>query len=583
LVPLIYRADWAALSLSATVTSWTDPALDIRLRNYGRRHAAPDPGPAPAVIEHSYQVLLAPGGKYRVSHVRDGKRVHEGCDGVTAWTTSAGSAGAPGLAGLAQAERRKGGPWPVLDDLQNPARLLTRFTLEMTGPDETGTAESGTEQSGTEQSGTEQTGSGLAYRVTGRLRPLSTYGQRPQAAASMREVRLLVDAGTGVLLSYEELFEGQPVRRTGLGEVRLDPPEAADGTRFAPPPGIERPEEASAGPREARPGSRSAMSGRPGDAVRGAAGLAANAMGFAVRHWPQSSAPRAGAAGPGASGPMNPVPLDPQRLEPVSDQVINLLNGTGQAAPHLAAEVHERISGRLLTEAISRLRGAMPTVLDGILGPDALWDAVEARDNSADRVKRLRLGGAGRYRIDHVAGDRSSDPETIGCDGDRQWQVSGSRVTARSARPLSREFSCLVDPVWLLGGDRLWAGGETGVGGRRGFVVVGRRRHPGELPDPEYFWPGSPADQVEAVVDADLAVLVRLTGFLRDELVISLEMRDLVASVADAGAFDVPPGARGGPLANLGLTPVGAAKTAAGLGAFGAAAVVGWLQKRPRS
>ena len=41
LVPLMYRADWAAVSLSATVTSWTDHALRIRVRDRGRRHAAP--------------------------------------------------------------------------------------------------------------------------------------------------------------------------------------------------------------------------------------------------------------------------------------------------------------------------------------------------------------------------------------------------------------------------------------------------------------------------------------------------------------------------------------------------------------
>jgi hypothetical protein len=52
-----------------------------------------------------------------------------------------------------------------------------------------------------------------------------------------------------------------------------------------------------------------------------------------------------------------------------------------------------------------------------------------------------------------------------------------------------------------------------------------------------------------------------------------------------AGAFEVPPGARRGlPLDGYGLpSPTETAKAAAGLGVAGAAALVGWLQKRPRS
>jgi hypothetical protein len=591
LVPLMYRADWAAVSLSATVTSWTDHALRIRVRDRGRRHAAPDPDSDQElpVTENTYQVLLAPGGKYRISHFRDGQVVHEGCDGVTGWLISPGSPGTPGRPGLAQVFRHHAAPWSGLDDLQYPARLLSRFSLELTG--------------------TAAAGDRPVCRLTGRARPLSGYGREAQDGSSAAEVRLLVDAGTGLLLSYEELADGQPVHRTVVSDLRLDPAEAADGARFQPPPGIDAPPRPPSGP-------QAAMPGLTGDVVRGAAGAAAAAMGFAIRHWPGSAAAPDGttagspaAGGPDAGSPASGTatggpapgtaaggpapgngrtgpragPLDPEHLDPVSDGMINLLHRTGRPAPQFTAEVDEWDSGRLATVAVSRMRGALPAALDGVLGPDAVWDAIETRDNSTARVSRLRLAGPGRYRIDRLAGGKPSSPGTVGCDGDRSWQVYGSRVGARPAQPLSREFACLADPAWLLGAHRLWAGGEITVGGRRGFLVAGRPAGDRPQSDPEYFWPGSPADQVEAVVDAELAVILRLTGFLAGEPVICYELSNLSTVVPDTGAFDVPPGARTGPLASHGITAAGAVKAAAGLGVVGASSLVGWLQKRPRS
>ena len=83
-------------------------------------------------------------------------------------------------------------------------------------------------------------------------------------------------------------------------------------------------------------------------------------------------------------------------------------------------------------------------------------------------------------------------------------------------------------------------------------------------------------------MDAELAVILRLTGFLAGEPAICYELSNLSTVVPDAGAFDVPPGARTGPLASHGITPAGAVKAAAGLGVVGASSLVGWLQKRPR-
>ena len=62
-VAQMYRADWTTLSLSATVTVRTMRRADL---------------PCP---EMSHRVLLAPGGKYRISPAPDPGQVHEVCDG----------------------------------------------------------------------------------------------------------------------------------------------------------------------------------------------------------------------------------------------------------------------------------------------------------------------------------------------------------------------------------------------------------------------------------------------------------------------------------------------------------------------
>jgi hypothetical protein len=87
-------------------------------------------------------------------------------------------------------------------------------------------------------------------------------------------------------------------------------------------------------------------------------------------------------------------------------------------------------------------------------------------------------------------------------------------------------------------------------------------------------------------VDPDIAVLLRVACFAgADRPFLCFEMRDLAAGAPDAAAFEVLSGARSGlPLDGYGLpSPTETVKAATGLGMAGAAALVGWLQKRPRS
>jgi hypothetical protein len=111
-----------------------------------------------------------------------------------------------------------------------------------------------------------------------------------------------VDAELGILLRREALFHGQPAERAELAGVRIDPPEAADPGQFQPP-------DLPAGEHTPLFGA-AAMTGRPGDVVRAAAGVAATAMGFAVRHWPGPAVETVSAM------PVSGAPMATERLEP---------------------------------------------------------------------------------------------------------------------------------------------------------------------------------------------------------------------------------------------------------------------------
>ncbi len=410
-----------------------------------------------------------------------------------------------------------------------------------------------------------------------------------------------VDAELGILLRREESFDGQPVKVIELSGVRSDLPEAVDPGQFQPPSGVpvEEAQIPFGGPGVSLPGLG-------GDAVRAAAGVTATAIGFAVRHWPSPGPPADDEAArqmPGGGGPTAEGP------RPAGDDLINLLHRTGRPAQAFTAEVHEWLDGDFVTHTVARGRECLPPALDGILGPDAVWDAMASRAETTHKVMRLRLAPPGRYRIDRLAGRWRADPETTACDGERQWLVRGTKVTFWDAMPLPRELARLADPAWLLAGFTLRAGGETEVGGRRGQLIMADRRtgraepgwraaaataadraragRPGTVDpgDLDAGWLDDQARQVEAVVDQDLAIVLRVKSFAGGRPVMCNEMRELVPVIPDPRVFEVPAGARrSGPLEGFGLlSPANVVKGAAGLGVAGAAALVGWLQKRPRN
>jgi hypothetical protein len=580
LVALMYRADWTTLSLSATLT--------VRAM----------PEPERPGRETSYRLLLHPGGKYRISPAADPGRVLEVCDAETAWVIVPGQpweAGAdaeeqPPVPPRRAVRRAAAGPGSPFEELLIPATLLSRYTLEPAGAAVGGSTR-------TSDAGTESIGGRVAYRLMARPRLIAD--RRPEKHPD--QVVVHVDAELGILLRREESFGGEPLKVIELSGVRSDLPEVVDPGQFQPPSGL--PVE------EARipfGGPGVSLPGLGGDAVRAAAGVTATAIGFAVRHWPSPGRPAGDAAArqmPGRGGPRT------EGLEPAGDDPINLLHRTGRAAQAFTAEVHEWVDGDFVTRAVARGREFLPPAVDGILGPDAVWDAMASRAETTYKVMRLRLAPPGRYRIDRLAGRSPADPETTACDGEHQWLVRGTKVTFWDAMPLPRELARLADPAWLLAGFTLRAGGETEVGGRRGQLVVAERRtdradagwrvaagtaadrawagrhaiaDPGDL---GAGWLDDPVSQVQAVVDQDLAVVLRVESFAGGRPVMCYEMCELVPGLPDPRGFEVPQGARrSGPLEGVGLlSPANAVKGAAGLGVAGAAALAGWLQKRPRS
>jgi outer membrane lipoprotein-sorting protein len=53
-------------------------------------------------------------------------------------------------------------------------------------------------------------------------------------------IEVAVDAELGILLRRIETAQGELLTRTELTDLTMNPPEAADPARFAPPPGSNR-------------------------------------------------------------------------------------------------------------------------------------------------------------------------------------------------------------------------------------------------------------------------------------------------------------------------------------------------------
>lgn len=504
LCALLYRADWTQLSLSARVHRMVDySSFRRRAAQAGAagmpdwvrpplRVAAQRAGPQPPNRDATGELLIAPGRRYRLRTAdEDGEPVTEGCDGETPWLLTEALAGDEGA-------ETSGIPGPPLPVLLCPGWLLRGFALTVDGE----TSVSGRP----------------AWQITARL----ASGQAPDPGSGPGRAEAIVDAGLGILLRCEQTSEGQLVMLDELLDLRPDPPQAADPAQFAAPP------------RDLWAGSAAGQP--PGPAWRAAktvAGAAAAGLGYAIRHAPRTPPPAdtqtampadisAPASADGATGE-----------QPASNELIYLLHRAGQQSPGITAEVHQWTD---IAGIMARLRPA-----PGSFGPGLLVEAIGERTGVAHQIARIRVGGAGRYRIDYVSARRPpGQAATVACDGERLWKVYANRVVICPPAPLPREIAGLFDPSWLLrweltGGEAVMAGGRPGL--RITAAESERLRwplHPLLLP------PG------EAVVDAGLGYLLRVTSPLGRPL-LRFELRDIaVTGPAEPADFrpGIPPGLR---------------------------------------
>jgi len=203
----------------------------------------------------------------------------------------------------------------------------------------------------------------------------------------------------------------------------------------------------------------------------------------------------------------------------------------------------------------------------GFGGLGHLIDAAGERVATLHVVSRLSFDGSGRYRIEPALPEGSflPRPETIICDGERQWHLAREEVITRPAGPPPQEIARLLDASWLLE-HRLSGAVETMTGARPGDRLGSRpAAEPGHRPAAEPghrpgYRPGyrlrvaadEPAGGVwdrllfpdEVVVDAELGILLCLVCHAGSRPVSRYELRDVV--LGEQGDFRpvIPEGVR---------------------------------------
>jgi hypothetical protein len=226
----------------------------------------------------------------------------------------------------------------------------------------------------------------------------------------------------------------------------------------------------------------------------------------------------------------------PADASAVTDEVLHLLYdllhaGRDRWAPGIAATLHQwHDIAAMLAQVPDGARRA------GFGGLGHLIDAAGERVATLHVVSRLSFDGSGRYRIEPAlpAGSLPRRAETIICDGERQWKLSGEDVIVRPAGPPPVEIAKLLDASWLLE-HGLSGGGGAMVGGRRGYRL---RVAVGESIWDRMFFPD------EVVVDAELGILLRSVCHAGSRPVSRYELRDVVLGEHDDFRADIPDGVR---------------------------------------
>jgi outer membrane lipoprotein-sorting protein len=522
-IGLLYRADWTGLSLAADVRSETDqdllrsrvramkPSWVPEGRGRSSRGVYPEGGPptwADATSEepggyHSWhaRLLIAPGGRYRQEYLDEPSGRVIGSDGERSWVWHQQEP-EPSV----EVRHR-----PPLHQLLCPSELLGDFTLEVRGP----VTACGRE--------------GIAVVATPRTG--NEYVPRLNASTLSDHLEVIVDAELGILLRYEETFEGQRLRLTELTAVVLDPLEVADLSRFAPPAGSRISQDPEESLREKRSG--------PGwEVTKIVAGLAAGGLGAAIRFAPRRPGRPDFSEGDlqSAMPPADPAVLETEGGPPPPDDLLYLLYRSGENPAFTATRDEWRDLSALMAQLPDSALGA------GCGGVGYLMDSLTGAAHGkpvAHTVSRLRVAGRDKYRIDYPTRPGGNRAKTITCDGEHRWAVSATQIMVGPAYPLSRDIANVVDSSWLLG-CRLSGGAEVSYRGRRAYQLSVSSDGDGWRAAP---LPSFPAD---AIVDAELGCLLRLISFAGDRPAAWYELSGIGTEPVPAGEFrlDIPPGVR---------------------------------------
>jgi len=535
-IRLLYQADWTRLSLSADVRFESDQDLVAsRVMARMREKMQPWVSSSPASAEppgeelRGYRswpatLLIAPGGRYRQEYPDEASGHVIGSDGDRSWVWRPQDPGPPELQSDVAHK-------PPLHHLFCPSELLGGYTLEVQGP---------------------VTACGRdAIAVVATKRIDIGHASRLGVGSLGDDLTVIVDAELGILLRYEETFEGQRVSLTELTTVVLDPPEAADLSRFEPPVGSRIGQD---------PGEslRVTFSGPGWEAMKTVAGLAAGALGASIRFAPHRPGQQNFSEGDlqPAMPPAEPAVLEPEGGPPPPDDLPYLLYRSGEN-PAFTATVHEWHDLSAMTARVpDSVRSA------GLGGVGYLIDSVTGATHGkpvAQTISRLRVSGRDKYRVDYLTRSGRNHAKTIACDGEHRWQAFEAHTVVGPAHPPPRDVANLVDSSWLFG-CRLSGGNEISYRGRRAYQLSVAQGGNGWLAAPLLFFPA------DVIVDAELGCLLRLISFAADRPASWYELSDIETGPAPVGDFrlETPPGTRvteetGNPFTDAGAVLPGAA------------------------
>ena len=511
-IGLLYRSDWTRLSLSAELRSETDREPLPRLSREGRSRwyrAWPGQRQDNGRYVGRGALLIGPGGRWRLECPVPGRGAEgeaaEGNDGERGWSWRPPEVGGPPPLPV-----KVGVAYPPPPELFCPSGLLGGFTLEVLGPVTVAGRDA------------------IAVAAAPRRDVLgSGSAERPYD-----RIEVAVDAELGILLRRIETSGGELVTLTELTDVTMNPPEAADPARFAPPPGSHRGETLGENRRETLSG--------PGWA---AADLAAGGLGALIRHAPHLLGHGAAGEQPEAMPSPDPAPLEPADGSPPPDEVLDLLYRSGEPRD-LGATARQWLD---LFAMAAPLPEGFRAAGRGGLGD--LFDAMTRGTAVARTEARLRVSGPDRYRLDFSSRRRRIDSTTIACDGERRWQVFQDRILVGPAAPLRDNIAFLADSCWLLR-RRLSGGAELTYRGRpaRQLRVT---PVPGDAEVARGPLMTFTTDEIvdaptDAIVDAETGCLLRLISYSGDTLVIWSELDDISTEPAGPDEFrvHVPPGTR---------------------------------------